>query len=69
MWLNRWVGQFRSGGVRWQVLETLIQSAAIYSAGLLALLVTYAAGSNVQYICLDLLQPLMVRRLGLNLYP
>ena len=45
----------------WDVVETLIQSAAIYSAALASLLGTYLAGSNAQYVCLDALQPLIVR--------
>ena len=47
---------------QWDVIETLIQSAAIYSAALASLLGTYAAGSNAQYVCLDALQPLIVSR-------
>ena len=63
MWSNRKVRQYRAGTAatsQWDVIETLIQSAAIYSAALASLLGTYAAGSNAQYVCLDALQPLIV---------
>ena len=46
---------------QWDVIETLIQSAAIYSAALITLLTVYLAGSNAQFIVLDLMQPLIVR--------
>ncbi|RPD58602.1 hypothetical protein L226DRAFT_489856 [Lentinus tigrinus ALCF2SS1-7] len=62
MWSNRKVRQYRAGTAatsQWDVIETLIQSAAIYSAALASLLGTYAAGSNAQYVCLDALQPLI----------
>ncbi|KAI0753775.1 hypothetical protein C8Q74DRAFT_336231 [Fomes fomentarius] len=62
MWSNRRVRKYRAANVatsQWDVIETLIQSAAIYSAGLASLLGTYAAGSNAQYVCLDALQPLI----------
>ena len=66
MWSNRKVRKFRAGAAgatsQWDVIETLIQSAAIYSAALASLLGTYVAGSNAQYVCLDILQPLIVRR-------
>ncbi|KAI0776593.1 hypothetical protein BD413DRAFT_468701 [Trametes elegans] len=39
--------------------ELIIQSAAVYSAALVSLIITYAAGSNAQTICLDALQPLI----------
>ena len=48
--------------IKWRVAESILQSAAIYSAALASLLGTYAAGSNAQYVCLDALQPLIVRR-------
>ena len=63
MWSNRKVRPYRAGTAatsQWDVIETLIQSAAIYSAALASLLGTYAAGSNAQYVCLDALQPLIV---------
>ncbi|KAH9916603.1 uncharacterized protein BXZ73DRAFT_105796 [Epithele typhae] len=57
----------------WGVVETIVQSAAIYSAALIALLATYVSGSNSQYICLDSLQPiigitftLIIIRVGLS---
>ncbi|KAI0351179.1 hypothetical protein OH77DRAFT_1411426 [Trametes cingulata] len=63
MWSNRRVRQYRAGGAaagsHWEVIETMIQSAAIYSAALASLLGTYLAGSNAQYVCLDALQPLI----------
>ncbi|KAI0820502.1 hypothetical protein BC628DRAFT_1422839 [Trametes gibbosa] len=63
MWSNRRVKKFRTTGAaagsNWEVVETLIQSAAIYSAALASLLGTYLAGSNAQYICVDILQPLI----------
>ena len=37
-----------------------MQSAAFYSAAFVALLAVYIRGSNAQYVCLDLLQPLVV---------
>ncbi|KAH9915583.1 uncharacterized protein BXZ73DRAFT_106132 [Epithele typhae] len=43
----------------WAVIETIVQSAAIYSIALIALISTYIAGTNAQYICLDALQPLI----------
>ena len=44
----------------WDILETVVQSALISSTGLAALLGTYAAASNAQYICMDAVQPLIV---------
>ena len=67
---NREVRGYRVGSIRatsgWpsSVVETLVQSAAIYSLALLSLLGVYFQGSNAQYICLDLLQPLIVRLLS-----
>ena len=46
--------------MQWGVVETIVQSAAIYSISLITLLSTYLAGSNAQYICLDALQPIIV---------
>lgn len=64
MWSNRRVRKYRASGAaagsHWEVIETMIQSAAIYSAALASLLGTYLAGSNAQYICVDILQPLIV---------
>ncbi|KAM5545500.1 hypothetical protein V8D89_000837 [Ganoderma adspersum] len=61
VWMNRRVKTYRAaaGGSHWEVVETLVQSAAVYSAALASLLGTYLAGSNAQYICLDILQPLI----------
>ncbi|TFK90719.1 hypothetical protein K466DRAFT_484278 [Polyporus arcularius HHB13444] len=59
---NRRVKHFRAAAAatsHWEVVETLIQSAAVYSAALASLLGTYLAGSNAQYVCLDALQPLI----------
>ncbi|RDX45908.1 hypothetical protein OH76DRAFT_913596 [Lentinus brumalis] len=46
----------------WEVLETVIESAFISSAGLVALLSTYLVDSNAMYICMEAVQPLI----GLN---
>ncbi|KAI0655778.1 hypothetical protein C8Q70DRAFT_415098 [Cubamyces menziesii] len=64
MWSNRRVRRYRPKGVpvagsHWEVIETMIQSAAIYSAALISLLGTYLANSNAQYVCLDTIQPLI----------
>ncbi|KAI0669111.1 hypothetical protein C8Q78DRAFT_1071091 [Trametes maxima] len=63
MWSNRRVRKYRASGAavgsHWEVVETMIQSAAVYSAALASLLGTYLAGSNAQYVCLDALQPLI----------
>ncbi|PIL26518.1 hypothetical protein GSI_12276 [Ganoderma sinense ZZ0214-1] len=76
MWSNYKVKRYRAGYAAltyWGVIETIVQSAAIYSAALVSLLSTYLAGSNAQYICLDSLQPLIgvvftliIIRVGLN---
>ncbi|KAM5534184.1 hypothetical protein V8D89_008983 [Ganoderma adspersum] len=58
MWSNHKVKQYHLGE-RWSVLETIVQSAALYSAALISLLATYVAGSNAQYVCLDALQPII----------
>ena len=64
-WSSRRVRKYRVGAAnatsQWDVIETLIQSAAIYSAALITLLTVYLAGSNAQFIVLDLMQPLIVR--------
>ncbi|KAI0632632.1 hypothetical protein C8Q77DRAFT_1118742 [Trametes polyzona] len=63
MWSNRRLRKYRAGAAaassHWEVIETMIQSAAIYSAALASLLGTYLTGSNAQYVCLDVLQPLI----------
>ncbi|KAI1793605.1 hypothetical protein LXA43DRAFT_196949 [Ganoderma leucocontextum] len=61
VWMNRRIKTYRAatGLSYWDVVETLVQSAAVYSAALASLLGTYLAGSNAQYICLDLLTPLI----------
>ncbi|KAI1793718.1 hypothetical protein LXA43DRAFT_1073066 [Ganoderma leucocontextum] len=61
MWMNRRVKTYcaATGMSHWDVIETLVQSAAVYSAALASLLGTYLAGSNAQYICLDLISPLI----------
>ncbi|KAI0328846.1 hypothetical protein GY45DRAFT_1372082 [Cubamyces sp. BRFM 1775] len=63
MWANRRVRDYRANGgatgSHWEVIETMIQSAAIYSAALIAVLGTYLANSNAQYVCLDSIQPLI----------
>ena len=67
MWSNHKVKQYHLGE-RWSVLETIVQSAALYSAALISLLATYVAGSNAQYVCLDALQPIIVSRLPFPLW-
>ncbi|KAI0324274.1 hypothetical protein GY45DRAFT_432128 [Cubamyces sp. BRFM 1775] len=42
-----------------KAIETIVQSAAIYSVALASLLGTYLASSNAQYICLDSMQPII----------
>ncbi|KAI0640930.1 hypothetical protein C8Q79DRAFT_423466 [Trametes meyenii] len=62
IWQNNKVRNYRAGYAAvtyWGVIETIIQSAAIYSAALISLLATYVSGSNAQYVCLDALQPLI----------
>lgn len=60
VWLSRRMKSYRTNGLsHWDVVETLVQSAAVYSATLASLLGTYLAGSNAQYICLDLLTPII----------
>ncbi|CDO76073.1 hypothetical protein BN946_scf184814.g6 [Trametes cinnabarina] len=63
MWMNRRLRQYHTKSAppssHWEVIETMIQLAAIYSAALASLLGTYLANSNAQYICLDLIQPLI----------
>jgi len=58
----------------WPVMIIVIESGAIYSAGLISLLVTYAVGSNGQYPALDAELPLVgiafnliIVRVGLGL--
>ncbi|KAM5534168.1 hypothetical protein V8D89_012188 [Ganoderma adspersum] len=58
IWSNYKIKQYHAGA-RWGVLETVVQSAALYSAALISLLTTYVAGSNAQYVCLDALQPII----------
>ncbi|KAI0655757.1 hypothetical protein C8Q70DRAFT_413470 [Cubamyces menziesii] len=63
MWANRRVREYRANGAmvgsHWNVVEIVIQSAAVYSAALIAMLGTYLADSNAQYVCLDIIQPLI----------
>ncbi|KAI0742395.1 hypothetical protein C8Q80DRAFT_904930 [Daedaleopsis nitida] len=76
VWSNQKVKKYRAGYASltyWGVVETIVQSAAIYSAALISLLATYVSGSNAQYVCLDSLQPLIgivftliIIRVGLN---
>ena len=68
MWSNHKVKQYHLGE-RWSVLETIVQSAALYSAALISLLATYVAGSNAQYVCLDALQPIIVSTLSSDSTP
>jgi len=58
----------------WPVMAIILESGALYSATLLCLLATYATGSFAQYICLDILVPLIgctfcliIVRVGLGL--
>ena len=65
MWSNHKVKKYRTSYAaltHWTVIETIVQSAALYSAALISLLATYVAGSNAQYVCLDALQPIIVSR-------
>ncbi|KAM5534169.1 hypothetical protein V8D89_012189 [Ganoderma adspersum] len=76
MWSNHKVKKYRTSYValtHWTVIETIVQSAAIYSAALISLLATYVAQSNAQYICIDALNPvigitftLIIIRVGLS---
>ncbi len=59
MWSNHKVQQYHTGA-RMSVLETIVQSAALYSTALICLLATYVSASNGQYVCLDTLQPIIV---------
>lgn len=59
LWSTYRVRLYHSGS-RFSVLETIVQSAALYSAALVSLLATYVARSNAQYVCLDTLQPIIV---------
>ena len=63
VWLSRRTKTYRAASAlsHWDVVEMLVQSAAVYSATLASLMGTYLAGSNAQYICLDLLTPIIVR--------
>ena len=65
VWLSRRTKTYRAASAlsHWDVVEMLVQSAAVYSATLASLMGTYLAGSNAQYICLDLLTPIIVRPL------
>ena len=66
MWSNHKVKKYRTSYAaltHWTVIETIVQSAAIYSAALISLLTVYLSGSNAQFIVLDMLQPLIVRHL------
>lgn len=63
VWSNYRVQKYRTGYAAmtlWNVVETIVQSAAIYSAALISLLACYVADNNAQYICLDALQPIIV---------
>ncbi|KAH9900672.1 hypothetical protein C8Q73DRAFT_636519 [Cubamyces lactineus] len=63
IWADRQSRELRAMGSaansHWKVLETIIQSAAIYSAALVSSIGTYLAGSNAHYVCLDCIQPLI----------
>ncbi|EIM80262.1 uncharacterized protein STEHIDRAFT_68602, partial [Stereum hirsutum FP-91666 SS1] len=58
---SRAVAHTRSGRGRslWRVIEILVESAAVYSCSLLAMIGTYVANSNAQYITLDALPPII----------
>ncbi|KZT55227.1 hypothetical protein CALCODRAFT_518843 [Calocera cornea HHB12733] len=53
------VGQMGQNSL-WPVITIILESGTIYSATLLCLLATYASGSFAQYICLDMLVPVIV---------
>ncbi|KAI0324273.1 hypothetical protein GY45DRAFT_432292 [Cubamyces sp. BRFM 1775] len=61
LWAKRRVSEHRAGSDSVspyrKAIETVVQSAAIYSVALASLLGSYLAGSNAQYICLDSMQP------------
>lgn len=65
--------KYRASGLtnaHWPVIETVVQSAAIYSIALVALLGCYIAKSFAQYTVLDAMTPLIVSsRLFFVLYP
>lgn len=59
---GRKVRRYRASGLtnsHWPVIETVVQSAAIYSAALVALLGCYIANSFAQYTVLDAMTPLI----------
>ena len=64
---DRNVRKFRSGlgSSPWFVIETIVQSAAIYSASLIAFLGVYVHGNFAQYTVLGAIQPLIVRSFAL----
>lgn len=65
---DRSVRKFRSGlgSSPWFVIETIIQSAAIYSASLIAFLGVYVHGNFAQYTVLGAIQPLIVITFNLH---
>ncbi len=55
--------------VRWRVLEALIQSAAVYSAASVALVVTCFVDKEVEYFpCLSFFSPFIVRATQVSSY-
>jgi hypothetical protein len=43
------------------VVMLVVESGALYATSVFCLLVTYKAGSNGQYVLLDMITPLVVR--------
>ncbi|KAJ7598537.1 hypothetical protein C8J56DRAFT_168578 [Mycena floridula] len=59
-YITRTTNSIRSSGNNiWTVAIMLIESAAIYSASLFAMIGTYVAKSNSQYVTLDALPPIV----------
>ncbi|KAH9895814.1 hypothetical protein C8Q73DRAFT_789620 [Cubamyces lactineus] len=65
--------QDRSNSVHWRVMKTIIQCEAIYSLGILLLLVLFVVGSNAVFIMWSALPPLVgisftmiIARIGLS---
>ncbi|KAF9533546.1 hypothetical protein CPB83DRAFT_480564 [Crepidotus variabilis] len=59
-WTTRQTQQYTSGDSRlWRVIVMLIESAALYSIALIAMIGTFVAGSNAQYITIDALCPII----------
>ena len=65
-------GRFRpSAGNMMPIIVVLIESGALYTSSVIAMLCSYLSGSNGQYPALDLITPLVVsfRSPAISLYP